>query len=130
MTTNRTHTKGRRLAIVSVFAIFGLSTGACGGNSTEPTATDDTSGAGPVAAEPTVSVTDNEFIPTELTVEAGTTANWIWNGNAQHNVVGDTFESDIQVDGNFEHTFDRPGTYTYVCTLHQGMDGTIFVVDG
>ena len=102
---------------------------ACGDNGTEPTATDDTSGAGPVASDPTVSVSDNEFIPTELTVEAGTLVTWNWNGNAQHNVVGEGFESEIQVSGTFEDAFDRPGTYTYVCTLHQGMDGTIIVVE-
>ena len=54
---------------------------------------------------------------------------WNWQGNAQHNVVGDGFESDTQVNGTFEHGFDSPGTYTYVCTLHPGMDGTVIAVD-
>jgi plastocyanin len=51
------------------------------------------------------------------------------DGVAQHNVVGDGFESRIQAQGTFEHTSDAPGTYSYVCTLHQGMDGTVIVVE-
>jgi plastocyanin len=28
---------------------------------------------------------------------------------------------------SFNVRFDQPGTYTYVCTLHPGMGGTIVV---
>ena len=48
---------------------------------------------------------------------------------ALEGLVGDGFESDTQLDGTFEHGFDSPGTYTYVCTLHPGMDGTVIAVD-
>lgn len=127
MTRNRNSAQGHRLLTTLVVALC-LLTAACG-NSTEPSTTDDTSGAGPVATDPTVRVADNDFTPGELTVETGTIVTWDWDGNAQHNVVGDGFESEIQVDGTFEHGFDRPGTYTYVCTLHPGMDGTVIAVD-
>jgi plastocyanin len=109
--------------------LLGLVVAACGGNTTEPTATPDTAGAGEIAGDPTVAVSDNTFGPTELTVAAGTAVSWNWDGSAQHNVVGDGFESPTQAKGTFEHTFGTPGTYTYVCTLHQGMDGTITVVE-
>lgn len=86
-------------------------------------------GAGEIATEATVTVSDNQFTPAELTVEADTSVTWTWDGVAQHNVVGDGFESRNQAQGTFEHTFDAPGTYSYVCTLHQGMDGTVIVVE-
>lgn len=129
MITNRTARIRLRLGAVAISALLGLVAAACSGSATEPTATDDTSGAGAVATDPTVSVSDNEFTPTELTVEAGTTVAWNWDGNAQHNVVGEGFESEIQADGTFQHRFDAPGTYTYVCTLHPGMDATVTVVE-
>ena len=128
MTTNRNAAQGHR-PVASLVALLCLVVAACGGTSTEPSATDDTSGAGPVAIDPTVRVSDNDFTPGELTVAVGTSVTWNWQGNAQHNVVGGGFESDIQVDGTFEHGFDGPGTYTYVCTLHPGMDGTVIAVD-
>jgi plastocyanin len=34
---------------------------------------------------------------------------------------------DPQRSGTFTHTFDRPGTYPYRCTLHDGMDGRVVV---
>lgn len=129
MTTNCNSGPGRRLTVVTLVAVLCLLATACGADSNEPSTTDDTSGAGPVATDPTVSVSDNDFTPGELTVETGTIVTWDWDGNAQHNVVGDGFESDIQVDGTFEHGFESPGTYTYVCTLHEGMDGTVIAVE-
>lgn len=30
---------------------------------------------------------------------------------------------------SFSHTFNAPGSYTYICTLHSGMTGTIDVTD-
>lgn len=129
MTSNRNSARGHRL-VATLGAVLCLSAAACGGDSTEPSATDATSGAGPVATDPTVRVSDNNFTPGELTVEVRTIVTWNWQGNAQHNVVGDGFESETQVNGTFEHGFDSPGTYTYVCTLHPGMDGTVIAVDG
>jgi plastocyanin len=34
---------------------------------------------------------------------------------------------DPQRSGTFTHTFDRPGTHPYRCTLHDGMDGRVVV---
>lgn len=37
---------------------------------------------------------------------------------------------DEQLDGKgstFTFTFDAPGTYTYLCTIHPGMDATVTV---
>jgi plastocyanin len=81
----------------------------------------------PVVA-PVVEVDDNVFVPAEVVVETGTEVRWQWVGRAAHDVEGEGFVSDIQVEGSFTHTFDAAGTFPYVCTLHPGMDGTVYVV--
>lgn len=73
---------------------------------------------------------DNNFEPVAAEVAAGDTVTWTWEGEADHNVVGDAFESDVQREGTFEQRFDEPGTFDYRCTLHSGMTGTIVVTDG
>jgi plastocyanin len=77
-----------------------------------------------------VTLNDSQFTPADLTVEAGTEVTWIWDdGSRSHDVVGDGFASDTQTEGTFTHTFTEPGTYEYVCTLHQGMEGTVTVTE-
>jgi plastocyanin len=39
----------------------------------------------------------------------------------------EVFAAPEQTSGVFPHRFDTPGTYTYVCTLHEGMTGTVIV---
>ncbi|HVM54880.1 MAG TPA: plastocyanin/azurin family copper-binding protein [Acidimicrobiales bacterium] len=90
---------------------------ACGG--------DDDSGA---PTEPgVVLVDDNVFRPKTITVSAGDTVTWRWVGNNAHNVVADDFSSDLQKEGEFEHTFEDAGRYNYHCTVHPGMNGTVEV---
>lgn len=83
----------------------------------------------PVSGVTTVAVADNFFAPAAIEVPTDTTVTWEWQGNADHNVVGDGFESAIQNEGEFAHTFAAPGTYDYRCTLHGGMDGRVVVTE-
>jgi plastocyanin len=92
-------------------------------------ASDSTDDAAPVATTE-VSVRDNNFEPVAAEIVAGDTVTWTWEGEADHNVVGDTFESDVQREGTFEQRFDEPGTYDYACTLHSGMTGKVVVTQG
>lgn len=111
------------IALVALVLTFGLV--ACGDD-------DDSTDNGTAAtdAAPTthsVEVDDNFFNPEEIEISVGDTVNWEWVGNEPHNVVGDDFESDLQQEGSFEHTFDEAGTYQYVCTIHPGMEGVVEV---
>lgn len=83
---------------------------------------------GPVSTVPVVEVLDDFYDPVELVVEVGTEVTWVWEGRAAHDVVGEGFDSGVQATGTFTHTFEEPGAYGYVCTLHPGMDGTVYVV--
>lgn len=74
-----------------------------------------------------VSVDDNFFEPEEIEVGAGDTVTWEWVGSQPHNVSADAFQSEIQTEGTFEHSFTEAGTYEYVCTVHPGMEGIVEV---
>lgn len=82
---------------------------------------------GPAVATSTVQVVDNGFEPADAQLTAGDALIWRWEGDDDHNVVGDGFESPVQRDGTFEHRFTTPGTYPYRCTLHGWMRGTVTV---
>jgi plastocyanin len=90
-------------------------------------------GADPAEAAPVrtgeVVVKDNRFDPVAVEVPAGATVTWSFqDGAVPHDVVGDGWASgDPASKGTFRHTFDRPGTYDYRCTLHGGMDGRVVV---
>ncbi len=83
----------------------------------------------PVTDGPIIELRDNQFHPTQLEVPLGTTVTWWWNDGSfgGHDLVSDAFSVPEQNSGRFNHRFDTPGTYTYVCTRHAGMTGTIIV---
>jgi plastocyanin len=86
-------------------------------------------GAAPVAGVDQVAAKDNRFTPAAIQVPAGTEVTWRFeDGFVPHDVKADGFSSgDPQRKGTFTHTFDRPGTYPYHCTLHDGMTGRVVV---
>ena len=76
-----------------------------------------------------VLVEDNKFEDRVIEVPAGTTVTWAFEGQNDHNVIGDGFGSDVMQDGEFEHEFATPGRFDYKCTLHGGMTGRVLVVE-
>ena len=98
------------------------------------------------AAEHMVTVRDNFFEPSELTIQAGDTVTWTNQGNNPHNVVADdnSFRcangcDDMGGNGSpssaawsVSLTFDDPGMIPYFCEVHGaaggiGMAGSITV---
>jgi plastocyanin len=88
-------------------------------------------GEGDESQDRTVTVRNNSFAPTSLTVGAGTTVVWTWApGSAEHNVTFDDASSPTQSSGTFSRAFAEPGEYEYLCTIHgAGMSGVINVTD-
>ena len=89
----------------------------------------DAAAAAPVTGVTEVAAKDNRFTPPAIQVTAGTTVTWSFDDRfVPHDVTGDGWTSgDPKSKGTFTHTFDRPGTYDYRCTLHDGMDGRVVV---
>ncbi|MGH9063693.1 MAG: cupredoxin domain-containing protein [Acidimicrobiales bacterium] len=68
------------------------------------------------------------FGPSSVTIEAGQTVEWIWRDpGIPHNVTFTSFRSETKTAGVYYHTFTKPGTYGYRCTLHYNMLGEVIV---
>jgi plastocyanin len=85
--------------------------------------------AAPVTGVTQVAAKDNKFTPPAMQVPAGTEVTWTFKDRfAPHDVTGDGWKSGKpQRSGTFTHTFDKPGTYPYRCTVHDGMTGRVVV---
>jgi plastocyanin len=77
------------------------------------------------AAGPTVTLKDNKFTPTRLTVKKGTKVTFRFAGKAPHNVTVKKgpakFHSPTKKAGTYSVVLKKKGTYTVVCTLHSSM---------
>jgi plastocyanin len=69
------------------------------------------------------------FDPETIEISAGDTVTWTNNDNFTHTVKFDGQEDHKVGRGDsVSITFDKPGTYHYVCTLHStDMHGTVIV---
>ena len=74
-------------------------------------------------------MSETAFLPAQLVVSQGTTVRWVNNSNVPHTVTSTTglFDEMLAVNGTFSFTFNEPGTFLYICTLHPGMEGSITV---
>jgi plastocyanin len=83
----------------------------------------------PVATTEVKMVKSYRFDPKTIEIEAGQTVTWTNQDNFTHTVEVEGQEDHKVGQGErVEITFDEPGTYDYVCTLHsQDMDGTVIV---
>lgn len=73
-----------------------------------------------------------KFDPPLFEIDEGTTVVWEWVDDVNHSVThtdGDDFDSGIETDHIFEHTFEEAGTYLYHCQPHraQGHLGALVV---
>jgi plastocyanin len=114
------------LAVAGIGAVMAFDGGDGGPRTTRqtPVVTD--------ATDVTVDVIDNDYEPRDLTVPLGARVTWTFSGNLPHTVTNEEgkFDSGIFEDGDEYHlTFESPGTYTYYCTLHHAMRGTVIVSD-
>ena len=106
------------LALAALAAATLLAAG-CGGSGSST----------PVATTQVTMAKSYRFDPKAIEIQAGDTVTWTNNDNFTHTV---------RVDGQEDHkvgrgdsvsiTFDKPGRYHYICTLHSSdMDGTVIV---
>jgi plastocyanin len=104
------------LLLVAVAAVFAAG---CGGSGTGE----------PVAATEVEMVKSYRFDPKVIEIDAGETVTWTNEDNFTHTVqVQGQEDHKVERGESVEITFDEPGTYDYVCTLHrQDMDGTVIV---
>lgn len=136
----------RKLVLVGVIAgSLALTTTACGGDSMSPAG--GSTSAATTADATTVSLKGLTFSPATLTVAVGTTVTWRNDEPITHDVTSGTYtdvdpgtglRSGETADGmfagklgtkgsTFSYTFTKAGTYTYYCSIHDGMNAKVVV---
>jgi plastocyanin len=115
------------------------------GSGTPETATDDgsptnsPSGGGPdpasrkahSSATTVVTMGDYFFSPSTVTVAVGDIVTWRNEGREPHTATADDGSFDtgtVAAGGKASHMFDKPGSFSYLCTIHPNMKGTVRVV--
>lgn len=96
----------------------------------------------PAAVDNTQSVSTNSvqiqnymFTPNAIKVKIGDTVTWTNKDSVRHNVTADTISSNapngplIGQDEKYSFQFTKAGTYTFHCTPHPYMHGTVIVTN-
>jgi LPXTG-motif cell wall-anchored protein len=82
------------------------------------------------AASGSVTIADFQFTPAQITIDQGDTVTWTNSGPSAHSATAPdgSFDTGILPSGQSgSHTFNEAGTFSYICTPHPNMHGTIVV---
>jgi plastocyanin len=76
-----------------------------------------------------VNVVDFGYMPSVTRIRVGQTVVWQNGGRELHDVTGDDDWHSGPIEGSsaYRHTFGFEGTFTYRCSVHPDMRGTIIV---
>jgi plastocyanin len=99
-----------------------------GGGASAPAA--GSGGSTATSKDVTIEVKNFAFTPKNLTVSTGTKVTWKFDDSAGHTATanGGAFKSPTLSNGKtYSFTFNTPGTYPYICSIHQYMTATITV---
>ena len=116
----------RDFSKVAVIALLAAQL-SCGGDGYGPSNGGGNNDVNSVNASPSL-----VFAPNLIQVQRGGSVKWVF-GTVEHNVTfAATTGAPANIDGSINteisRTFNTAGTYTYQCTLHQGMSGTVSVL--
>lgn len=79
-----------------------------------------------------VEIVDFAYDPDPTTIQAGGKVIWMNEDSAPHTATADddSFDTGTIEQGKLaSESFKQPGTYTYFCTVHPSMHGTVEVVE-
>lgn len=93
--------------------------------------------SGPTPSGPTVSIvsgasllTTGAYSPNPIDVAPGTTVTWVNNDSVAHTSTSTTTlwnSGSMAPNATFSRTFPSAGTFSYFCSLHPNMVGTVNV---
>ena len=118
------HRRPRLLAVLPVAALSAAALAACGGGG------DATQGSQRAGYD--VTIAGYAFAPTPLTVDPGQTVKVVNSDQAVHDLTSDTkgLFTTTALTKDADGTFTAPktaGTYTYTCSFHLDMHGSLVV---
>jgi plastocyanin len=82
------------------------------------------------ASQNPVAIQNYAFSPSTLTIQKGANVTWTNYDSVQHHVVSDSsaFSSPLLNKGDtYTHQFNNTGSFSYICSIHPYMKGTIVV---
>jgi len=82
------------------------------------------------SSEMSIKINGFKFDPADTTIKVGTTVTWTNQDASAHTVTADdgSWSSDSLNQGaTYSRTFDQAGNYSYQCSIHPSMVGTIVV---
>ena len=81
-----------------------------------------------VAADGSVSIANFAFSPGTVTIQEGDSVTWTNNDSTPHTATGNGFDTEAISPGQSSTVpFATAGNYTYVCSIHPQMSGTVVV---
>ena len=83
------------------------------------------------AASASVTMGDYFFSSASVTISVGDTVTWHNSGQAPHTATANDGSFDtgtVNSGGSASHTFSSAGTFSYICTIHPNMKGTVRVL--
>jgi plastocyanin len=119
MKTRRVWIAGLATAVIVALGLLLAGSLKAGANTQQPATTE-------------VKIDNFSFTPALLTVPVGTMVTWTNHDDIPHTVVSaddpKMFKSKaMDTDEKFSYTFAKPGRYSYFCSVHPKMTGTIVV---
>jgi plastocyanin len=121
--------KGVRLLAVPFFAGLLFLYSGCSKSADYNSAYKTTGGSGSPGANE-VWIQGSAFSPSTITVPANTAVTWTNKDSYAHTVTSDVamFDSgNMGANSTYSFTFTTKGTYSYHCSIHASMTGTVIV---
>jgi plastocyanin len=124
-----------RVAFVVVVAVSAL--GACGkddkGDKEAKPPPSSANGSVPLSGEAPVDIVNFAFAPQKVVVKPGTKVTWTNQDTTIHDIkdtspLANPQGKEMSKGDTFSITYAQPGSYSYICGIHQYMMGTVEVV--
>lgn len=93
---------------------------------------DELEGYLPAGLEAQVSIKDFQFQPATLSITVGTKVTWVNNDTQSHTATSTTTDEPFNIGTlspgqSGSYTFEKTGSFAYICEIHPNMSGTIVV---
>jgi plastocyanin len=114
--------RNKTIALLCAISCLNLSAFALAGDTKDPG----------TSKQNTIEIKDFAFNPRTITIRSGEKITWTNRDEEPHTIVSVEKQfkksSALDTDQTFTITAGAPGTYTYFCSVHPKMTGTIIVV--
>ncbi|MCA9388250.1 cupredoxin domain-containing protein [Candidatus Berkelbacteria bacterium] len=122
----------KKFLTISLVVALAILTSGCSKQSAADTPTDSGTLESPISDQAQLTIKDFQFQPNKLVVKVGTVVGVANQDKVAHSITADdgSFDTGLIDKGKSGSlTLDQAGTFTFHCTPHPFMTGTITVVD-